>query len=126
MIEKLVQIHALEGMTEALLFLPERNGRWPGVIHLTDIGGMRPAQNKMAMQLAGEGYAVLMPNIFYRTAKPPVMDAATRASEELKMKRIAELSSALTPEAMEGDSASYVDFLSSQEGVREGAMGVVG
>jgi carboxymethylenebutenolidase len=126
MIEQFLEVRTPAGKADALLLRPDKAGQWPGVLHLTDIGGMRRAQNEMAMQLAREGYAVLMPNIFYRTAKPPVIDAATRALEELFMKRLGELSGPLTPEAMEEDCAAYVDFLSSQEGVRQGAMGVVG
>ena len=42
------------------------------------------------------------------------------------MKRLAELSSPLTPEAVERDAAGYVDFLASHDAVRSGAMGVVG
>ena len=124
--EQFVEIRTNSGVTDAVLFQPTSDGQWPGVIHLTDIGGLRPAQNKMAMQLAGEGYVVLMPNIFYRTARSPVVDAATKASEERWTKRIAELSGPLTPEAMEEDAAAYVDFLSSQRSVSAGTMGVVG
>ena len=46
----------------------------PGVIHLTDIGGIRPSHREMAKRLAEKGYTVLMPNVFYRTTKPPVID----------------------------------------------------
>ena len=46
--------------------------------------------------------------------------------EERTMKRIAELKEPLTPEAMERDAASYVDFLGAQSSVSEGAMGIVG
>jgi carboxymethylenebutenolidase len=42
------------------------------------------------------------------------------------MKRIAELSAPVTPEAMERDASDYVEFLAAQESVSEGAMGVVG
>jgi carboxymethylenebutenolidase len=42
------------------------------------------------------------------------------------MKRIAELSAPVTPEAMERDASDYVEFLSAQDSVSEGVMGVVG
>ncbi|HUI74247.1 MAG TPA: dienelactone hydrolase family protein [Candidatus Acidoferrum sp.] len=124
--EQNLEIQAPAGVSEAVFFCPEGQGPWPGVIHLTDIGGIRPSQNQMAQRLAGEGYAVLMPNVFYRTARLPVMDSATRASDELRMKRIAELSAGLPPEAMEEDADAYVKFLESQESVGKGVMGVVG
>ena len=46
--------------------------------------------------------------------------------DERTMKRFAELSGPLTPEAMERDASAYVDFLAAQGVVRQGAMGVVG
>ena len=42
------------------------------------------------------------------------------------MKRIAELSAPVTPEAMERDATDYVEFLAAQDSVGDGAMGVVG
>jgi carboxymethylenebutenolidase len=42
------------------------------------------------------------------------------------MKRIAELSAPVTPEAMERDALDYIEFLAAQDAVSEGAMGVVG
>jgi len=42
------------------------------------------------------------------------------------MRRIAELSAPVMPEAMERDALEYVQFLAVQDSVSEGAMGVVG
>jgi carboxymethylenebutenolidase len=126
MMQQELEVPMKGGAAQASFFRPEGAGPWPGVIHLTDIGGIRPAQNQMAQRLAGEGYAVLMPNVFYRIARPPVIDSAARASDELKMKRVAELSASLPPEAMEEDADAYVKFLAAQQGVRGGVVGVVG
>ncbi|HEY8459379.1 MAG TPA: dienelactone hydrolase family protein [Blastocatellia bacterium] len=126
MIEEEIQINATDGNPEGVLFRPEGGGRLPGVIFLTDIRGIRPATRDMARRLAAEGYCVLMPNVFYRTGRPPLFDFPMRLGEERTMKRIAELSAPLTPEAMERDASDYVDFLAEQDSVKEGAMGVVG
>ncbi|HUL14697.1 MAG TPA: dienelactone hydrolase family protein [Terriglobales bacterium] len=125
-VEERVEIRMLAGVSDAIFFRPDGAGTWPGVIHLTDIGGIRAVQSQMAGRLAAEGYAVLMPNVFFRTARPPVIDNAARASEELRMKRIAELSAGLPPEAMEEDADAYANFLESHKIVSKGAMGVVG
>ncbi len=126
MIEQEIEISAADGTTDGILFRPEGERRFPGVIHLTDIGGNRPAHSDMARRLAAEGYCVLMPNVFYRTGRPPLFDFPRRLGEERTMKRIAELSGPLTPDAMERDASAYVDFLAAQGSVSEGAMGVVG
>jgi carboxymethylenebutenolidase len=126
MIEEDVEIRATDGTPEGVLFRPEGERRLPGVIFLTDIGGVRQATRDMARRLAEEGYCVLAPNVFYRIGRSPLWDFPRRLGEERTMKRIAELSAPLTPEAMERDASDYVDFLAAQDSVSEGAMGVVG
>lgn len=126
MIEKEIEIRATDGMSEGVLFQPEGERRSPGVIFLTDIGGIRPATRDMARRLAAEGYCVLMPNVFYRTGRPPLFDFPRVIGEERTMKRIAELSAPMTPEAMERDLSDYVEFLAAQDSTSEVGMGVVG
>jgi carboxymethylenebutenolidase len=96
------------------------------VLYYTDIGGIRQAPKDQARRIAAEGYAVLVPNIFYRTSGLPIFDGHPNFGEEKTTKRIAELSGAINPEAQERDSAAYVDFLSSRPEVAKGSVGVVG
>ena len=124
MIVETIEIRTTEGTPEGILYYPEVGIRYPGIIHLTDIGGIRPSQQDMARRLAAEGYAVLLPNVFYRTGKPPLFDPSTKGDEPLK--RFAELSAPLIVEAMARDAAAYVDFLAGHNSARPGAMGVAG
>lgn len=78
MIEKPIEIRTPDDVADGLLIQPEKDGRWPGVLYLTDIGGIRAANRGMARRLAGEGYAVLLPNIFYRNGKPPIFKAGAK------------------------------------------------
>jgi carboxymethylenebutenolidase len=126
MIEEKVEIRAADGVADGFLYRPEDGSRRPGVIHLTDIGGIRSSQKAMASRLAASGYTVLMPNLFYRFGKPPVVDFAAGFENEEVKKRVAELRAPLTPEAVESDAGAYVDFLTSQQGVSPGGVGVVG
>ena len=126
MIEQKIEIKTPDGTSDAVLFQPEDRRGLPGVLHLTDIGGIRPAHSDMARRLAEAGYVVLMPNVFYRTGRPPIFDFVPKMGEERTMKRFAELASPLTPDAMERDAAAYVDFLATQASVSGGAMGAVG
>ncbi len=125
-IEQEFDISTTDGTSEGLLFHPEGERRYPGVIFLTDIGGIRPATRDMARRLSAEGYCVMLPNVFYRSGRPPLWDFPRVLGEERTMKRIAELSAPVTPEAMERDLSSYVEFLADQDMIKEGAMGVVG
>ena len=110
----------------SLLYSPAGAGQWPGVLHLTDIFGIRPAASEMAKRLAAGGFCVLQPNVFYRSGKPPLFDFPADLKNEQTMKRVRELAGALTPEAMESDASAYVDFLAGIPAVRPGGMGVVG
>ena len=125
MIEQSVVIPMPDGSAEGTLFVPGTNKRDPGVLYFVDIAGVRPANLSMAHRLAEQGYAVLVPNLFYRTSKLPVFDFPLQFGDDRTTKRLGELSAPLTPDAMERDASAYVDFLSAN-GAGPGAMGVVG
>lgn len=126
MIEQDIQIPMPDGTSDAVMFRPEGDAKLPGVIHLTDIGGIRPSHREMARRLAAKGYVVLMPNVFFRAGKPPMFDFTPTMGEERTMKRFGELSKALPPDKMDSDGAAYADFLNAQNSVSKGTMGLVG
>ena len=125
MIEEDIEIPMDGAKADAVLYRHEDRRR-PGVLHLTDIGGIRASHRQMARRLAEEGYTVLMPNVFYRTGRPPLIDFNWRAEPERAKKRFAELMEPLPPEVMEQDAADFADFLAAQGSVGDGPMGVVG
>lgn len=126
MIEKPIEIRTPDDVADGLLIQPEKDGRWPGVLYLTDIGGIRAANRGMARRLAGEGYAVLLPNIFYRNGKPPIFKAGAKFGDEEFMRRMKEITVPLTTEAVERDLSAYIDFLAKQPSVSGKAFGAVG
>jgi carboxymethylenebutenolidase len=127
-VEDSLEIRTSDGIADSAIFAPARAGRWPGVILLTDIGGIREAHREMARQLAGadNGYTVLMPNLFYRTGRPPLFEFKLDFAEERTRARVAELRAPLTPEAIERDASTYVDTLLAHAHVFPGPLGVVG
>lgn len=124
--EKEIEIWIEDGACDGYVYFPESKEALPGAILLPDIGGVRPAYRESAKRLASQGYVVLLPNVFYRTGKSPVLPYPVKFGEEKTMKRIGELRAPLTPEVMERDGVEYADFLGKQPGVKSGAMGVVG
>jgi carboxymethylenebutenolidase len=124
--EKEIEIHTADGAADGFLYRPDGDGIWPGVIHLTDIGGIRSANRDLSKRLASEGYVVLLPNVFYRTSKPPVFPPGSKHGDEKFMQRFQELAAPFTPEAIERDGSAYTDFLSKQESVGTGGFGIVG
>jgi carboxymethylenebutenolidase len=125
MIEEAIEIRTTDGTADGLLYRAEGERR-PGVIHLTDIGGIRQSHRDMAKRLAEKGYTVLMPNVFYRTAKPPVMDVKIEMGDPRRMQRFEELRAPLIPEAVERDAIAYMNFLNNHSSANPGAIGVVG
>src|SRR4029077_17283027 len=66
-----VTVKTPDGMCDAA-FIHPATGSYPGVLIWTDVFGLRPSMRGFARRIAAEGYSVLVPNPFYRTAKAPV------------------------------------------------------
>ena len=110
--------------TETLLFRPDDIAEFPGVIFLTDIWGIRPANIGMAKRLADKGFAVLMPNVFHRYSR--IQPNGWKPDEAEIPKALGTLFGTLTAEQMVSDGRAYVDFLLAQKGVKAGKVGAVG
>jgi carboxymethylenebutenolidase len=126
MVEQDLQLAMPDGTADAVFLSPDSGTPLPGVLHITDIASIREAHLEMARRLAAEGYAVLMPNPFYRTSRPPVWDFPRKMGEPRTMQRFAELLDPLTVEAQSRDITAYVDALTAQPLVRDGPIGIVG
>jgi carboxymethylenebutenolidase len=55
-----------DGVMPVHVFTPDGAGPWPAVIFYMDAGGIRPGLLGMAERIAGEGFVVLLPDLFYR------------------------------------------------------------
>ena len=125
MIERTFPIAAADGVTDAVLYAPDE-GKHPGLLFYTDIFGVRPANRGMAKRVAEQGYAVLMPNVFYRYGKPPFADANFKWGEPDSMKIILGLSGALSGAMMEKDAPHYVKALMDRPDVSGSKIVAVG
>ena len=121
-----IEIKMQDGVSDSVFFHPEGEGSWPGILYLIDIGGIRDANRESAAQLAQQGFAVLMPNIFYRTGRAPLLPSIRSLDDDGRKKRMAELSGPLTPEAIERDCSTYIDALTSQSSTQKNMVGVAG
>ncbi len=89
---------AADGVIDAHAYHPARPGAWPTVLLFTDIRGVRPVFEAMGQRLAALGYAVLLPNTYYRGGRAPVVDPTLPVADEAAKGRRAALRAALTPE----------------------------
>lgn len=123
--EEKVEIQTADGTADATVYAPDGHGPFPAVVYYPDGIGLRPAFHEMAKRLAGEGYVVLLPNIYYRTTTGPFFNFPLDFNDPKTRERFAELSGPLTPQAMERDALTYLEFLGKRPDVNV-RMGVVG
>ncbi|MGW0856096.1 dienelactone hydrolase family protein [Streptomyces sp. NPDC002690] len=125
----LVDVAAADGIADAYFSHPDDGRAHPGVLLYQDAFGLRPHLEAMADRLAAAGYAVLVPNVFYRNGRAPVVevpefiDVAARPDV---VGKIVPLMEALTPEQTQRDAGAYLAWLAGSAAVTEGPVGVTG
>ena len=124
MIEKQIDIKTPDGVVDCDFVTPAENGQWPAIIMYTDIGGRRDTFREMAQRLAAEGFAVLVPNPFYRLSPAPVYQDF-KFGTEATTARMGEVRKFVTAPGVESDAHALVAFLQSQKQVT-GKIGTVG
>lgn len=115
-----------EGVIEARFFLPDGAGPHPLVVFLMDAFGLRPALTSMAERLVGAGYAVLQPNLYWRTGAFAPFDPRTTFSEPGERARVMGLMNSFTPAQVAADVDALLEALNGDPAVREGPVGVLG
>ncbi|MGH6957688.1 MAG: dienelactone hydrolase family protein [Caulobacteraceae bacterium] len=122
-----VTVPTPDGTCDAAFFHPPGRTRRPGVVIFTDILGLRPVFRDMGRRLAADGYAVLVPNPFYRTRKAPVIEGPFSFANPADRAKLGPLTGPLTREAMTRDCGAYVAWLGRREVVSSTKkLGVVG
>ena len=124
-----IDIPTADGVADAILITPADDGPHPGVLLYMDAFGLRPRLEEMAGQLAGRGYAVLVPNVFYRSGRTPVVELGDLSEPEARSAAFEKLGPAmqgLTPDRAMRDADAYLAFLGSDERVSRGPVGTVG
>lgn len=118
-----LEISTDDGTAEAYL-----TGNGPGVLFFMDAIGLRPRIEEMADRIAGWGYTVLVPNVFYRlgTAQELAPSIDLRIPENRKsygsvlMPRV----QGYTTEQSDADTARWLEALA--EHATPGPVGVTG
>nr|BFD94494.1 dienelactone hydrolase family protein [Kitasatospora sp. Xyl93] len=125
----LVDIPTADGTADAYLAHPDDGRAHPGVILYMDAFGLRPHLERMADRLAAAGYTVLVPNVFYRGGRAPVVELPelidVERADEL-FARIVPLLDELTPEAATRDADAYLRWLADSPLVQDGPVGLTG
>jgi carboxymethylenebutenolidase len=125
--EKDVTVKTPDGESEAAFFYPAGKGPWPGVLVWPDIGGLRPVFRDMGRRLAAQGYAVLVVNPFYRSAKQADTQKLNFGDPEGRKALMGYRMALVEGENPFEDARAYVAFLDAQPQVnKKKMMGVQG
>lgn len=121
-----VDIKTPDGTADAY-FVHPGEGTHPGVLMWPDIFGLRPAFRQMARRLAEAGYAVLVPNPFYRTKHAPTAPENPDFNDPPTRNALMALMGSLSPETVVADTKTFVAWLDAQPSLdRKRRMGVMG
>ena len=115
-VETMVEIKTPDGTCDAAFSHPT-TGTHPAVIIWPDAFGLRPAIRDMGKQLAGEGYAVLVVNPYYRVGKGTLLDTKTFNFQTDRAKLTPLMGSITAPGAAERDAVAFVAWLDTQKQV---------
>ena len=115
-----------DGTCPVHLFTPEGSGPWPGVVMFPDAGGARETFYQMAAKLAGYGYTVLLPDVYYRRGNWAPFDMATVFDDEKERDRLMFMIGRLTPDKITSDATAFFDYLAARPEVSGERFGVCG
>lgn len=115
-----------DGTCPVTLAIPDGDGPWPGVILYPDAGGARAALRDMAERLAGLGYVVLVPDVYYRSGDWAPFSMKDVFNDKAERQRLFAMIGSVTPDAMESDARAFFDYLAARPEVRGETFGTTG
>jgi len=120
-----VSISTRDGDCPCHVMTPASGGPWPAVIFYMDAGGIRPAMVDMAQRLADEGYAVLLPDIFYRHGPyGPLVPAEVFAGDWRAI--LGPLMATTGNDKAAEDTRAFLDYLDTRGDISGRKLGAVG
>ncbi|MFD4686762.1 dienelactone hydrolase family protein [Streptomyces sp. NPDC058461] len=124
-----VDVPTEDGVADAYLTHPADGAPHPGVLLYQDAFGVRPHLKAMADRLAEAGYCVLVPNVFYRHGRAPVVELPdfidTTARPDI-LERLGPIMRSLTPDLAVRDAGAYLRALAENPLVADGPVAVTG
>lgn len=121
-----VEVPTADGTSNATLHTPEGSGPWPGVVMFPDAGGARETFRDMGDRLASMGYAVLVPDVYYRDQGWAPFTMANVFTDEAERSRLFSLMGTLSKDRIIADAGSYLDFLLGRDEVAGSTAGTTG
>ncbi|MFD5064014.1 dienelactone hydrolase family protein [Streptomyces sp. NPDC058394] len=124
-----VDIPTQDGVADAYLTHSDDSSPHPAVLLYMDAFGLRPHLKKMADRLARAGYTVLVPNVFYRHGRAPVVelpDVIDPVRRPEIFERLGPIMNSLTPDLAMRDADAYLRWLTACPLATDGPVGITG
>lgn len=124
-----VDIPTEDGIADAYLAHPGDERPRPAVLLYQDAFGLRPHLESMADRLAEAGYTVLVPNVFYRNGRAPVVELPEFIDPHERpeiFEKVGPLLMGLTPDLVERDAGAYLRWLAGSPLVADGPVAITG
>ncbi len=126
MIEQTLDIATKDGAMETFVVRPERGEPCPPVLFLMDAPGIREELRDMARRLASVGYAVLLPNLYYRAGRDTIYGPDVLEHGSAEHTRMRAVRTKMTIPPVMDDVAAMFAFIDGREDIRKGPVGVHG
>ncbi|WP_030749130.1 dienelactone hydrolase family protein [Streptomyces sp. NRRL S-31] len=124
-----VDVPTEDGVADAYLARPADGRPRPGVLFYQDAYGLRPHLRSMADRLAAAGYTVLVPNVFYRLGRTPVVDLPEfidPGADPTIWERLGPILAGLTSDLVKRDADAYLRWLAESPLVADGPVAITG
>lgn len=125
MIHDQATIQTADGDCPIHFFAPDADGPWPTVIVYMDAGGVRPTLFDICRRLTGNGYAALLPDLFYRSGEVHIPTPREMFAKGNIREVVGPLMAKTGPDKAAADTAAYLAWL-DERGVVKGKIGTVG
>ena len=124
-----IDIETADGTADAYVAAPADDGPHPGVLLYMDAIGPRPRLEEMAQRIAAEGYVVLVPHVFYRHGRAPLVDTSglhDPANRAPLFEKLGPIIATLTPARAMRDAEAWLGWFGADPRVANGPIGTVG
>jgi carboxymethylenebutenolidase len=126
MIEHQVDVLTPSGVMDTFVAHPERNGPFPVIFFYMDAPGIREELRDMVRRLATAGYAVVLPNLYYRAGTGTMLDQSRVRDEGPERERMWQLMHGLKNALVVDDTRALLAFIDEQPYARADRIGCVG
>lgn len=121
-VEEILETEA-DGTAMAVLRKRPADGRWPLVVMFHDGPGVRGATHEFAVELAGRGFDVVVPDLYHRHGRLLGWELHEREADPSIVERLWELLATLTDDGIQTDLDAALDVVAHDVDRPMGAVG---